>query len=295
MLKVMKDMMGVVREKKGQHVDEIYNDTEMPLLEEAKNIKFIPCPNPRCDCGTLYALLEPDNSEKMMLPINVHEERLLTTEECPLPIPDHELQKRMEEAFLRDADDEMWARLTVVYLERKNIIIDEVNPDKITVEFDEEDILDEGLMVHFQDIFPCAHFPLTLGQSVYVITDSYCKNDLCRCNDMMFNIGKVCRDEQEFLGYYEYNYGFQQGNFSDVEAENKLIAEKVIDALFLEYPDLDKTVRKRNTIVRKLFKKSKKEYWKSKGRTSKNASPVSRNAPCPCGSGKKYKRCCGRN
>ena len=22
--------------------------------------------------------------------------------------------------------------------------------------------------------------------------------------------------------------------------------------------------------------------------------PISRNAPCPCGSGKKYKRCCGK-
>ena len=31
-------------------------------------------------------------------------------------------------------------------------------------------------------------------------------------------------------------------------------------------------------------------------RTLKRATPkVGRNDPCPCGSGKKYKKCCGRN
>ena len=32
----------------------------------------------------------------------------------------------------------------------------------------------------------------------------------------------------------------------------------------------------------------------SGGQTIRNASDVGRNDPCPCGSGKKYKKCCGR-
>lgn len=28
--------------------------------------------------------------------------------------------------------------------------------------------------------------------------------------------------------------------------------------------------------------------------TAKFKAPLSRNAPCPCGSGKQYKRCCGK-
>ena len=45
--------------------------------------------------------------------------------------------------------------------------------------------------------------------------------------------------------------------------------------------------------------------WKHKGYTKKamsesnsnkiNRNTVGRNDPCPCGSGKKYKKCCGRN
>ena len=37
-----------------------------------------------------------------------------------------------------------------------------------------------------------------------------------------------------------------------------------------------------------------KEYKASK--TVRRAAPkIGRNDPCPCGSGKKYKHCCGRN
>lgn len=37
----------------------------------------------------------------------------------------------------------------------------------------------------------------------------------------------------------------------------------------------------------------KKEYKNSK--TVRNENKIGRNDPCPCGSGKKYKKCCGKN
>jgi len=40
-------------------------------------------------------------------------------------------------------------------------------------------------------------------------------------------------------------------------------------------------------------KEIKKEYKSSK--TFVNTNKVGRNEPCPCGSGKKYKKCCGKN
>jgi uncharacterized protein len=36
-------------------------------------------------------------------------------------------------------------------------------------------------------------------------------------------------------------------------------------------------------------------YWKAHRRTPRRASKTGRNDPCPCGSGRKYKRCCGAN
>jgi uncharacterized protein len=36
-------------------------------------------------------------------------------------------------------------------------------------------------------------------------------------------------------------------------------------------------------------------YWKACRRLPRRASKTGRNDPCPCGSGRKYKRCCGAN
>ncbi len=41
--------------------------------------------------------------------------------------------------------------------------------------------------------------------------------------------------------------------------------------------------------------KRKELYWKQKkSKTIRNDAKVGRNEPCPCGSGKKYKQCCGK-
>ena len=45
-------------------------------------------------------------------------------------------------------------------------------------------------------------------------------------------------------------------------------------------------------LTKERRKEIKKEYNKSRIAVS---NKVGRNEPCPCGSGKKYKKCCGRN
>jgi hypothetical protein len=35
-------------------------------------------------------------------------------------------------------------------------------------------------------------------------------------------------------------------------------------------------------------------FFKQTGKQNSSAVTIARNAPCPCGSGRKYKRCCGR-
>ena len=52
----------------------------------------------------------------------------------------------------------------------------------------------------------------------------------------------------------------------------------------------------RQNIERKVVAKKQMTNEKDEGikRTPKKSEKVSRNAPCPCGSGKKYKQCCGK-
>ena len=46
----------------------------------------------------------------------------------------------------------------------------------------------------------------------------------------------------------------------------------------------------RKEVVKKVITNDGKETIK----TSKKSDKVGRNDPCPCGSGKKYKQCCGK-
>ena len=48
-----------------------------------------------------------------------------------------------------------------------------------------------------------------------------------------------------------------------------------------------------NVLTEERRKEITKEYKNSK--TVRNTNKVGRNDPCPCGSGKKYKKCCGKN
>ena len=36
-------------------------------------------------------------------------------------------------------------------------------------------------------------------------------------------------------------------------------------------------------------------FWKARRHSPRRATKTGRNDPCPCGSGRKYKRCCGAN
>jgi hypothetical protein len=64
--------------------------------------------------------------------------------------------------------------------------------------------------------------------------------------------------------------------------------EGAMHAGLIAYPDLDTSVLE----LANLF--ALKDPFESSVASGPAPRPVGRNDPCPCGSGKKYKRCCGR-
>jgi uncharacterized protein YecA (UPF0149 family) len=60
-----------------------------------------------------------------------------------------------------------------------------------------------------------------------------------------------------------------------------------------EYPELRQIVSDRHSDLRFLNKRAMHE--RGDGQPAlRTAAKVGRNDPCPCGSGKKYKKCCGK-
>jgi len=62
----------------------------------------------------------------------------------------------------------------------------------------------------------------------------------------------------------------------------------LLESLKNARPDLDSLLAKRQGLLRRLCGRTVKRQ------TLPTATPkIGRNDPCPCGSGKKWKRCCG--
>jgi len=76
-----------------------------------------------------------------------------------------------------------------------------------------------------------------------------------------------------------------RGVFEDLRFENQSQIEKFVP-IFTEFAN--------NTPLWILKGNSPKDVYKRVSSPSRKSSKVGRNDPCPCGSGKKYKKCCGK-
>ncbi|QEN06395.1 hypothetical protein EW093_13400 [Thiospirochaeta perfilievii] len=66
-----------------------------------------------------------------------------------------------------------------------------------------------------------------------------------------------------------------------------------MNELLKKYPDINLNVKKRHEILRKIYKKYLNENTGLNLQQFNQYKKIGRNDPCICGSGKKYKRCCG--
>ena len=59
------------------------------------------------------------------------------------------------------------------------------------------------------------------------------------------------------------------------------------------FPNICSLLQKRHRRIQEIYSHCKKKHY-TPMMMEKPMAKVGRNAPCPCGSGKKYKKCCGR-
>ena len=76
------------------------------------------------------------------------------------------------------------------------------------------------------------------------------------------------------------------------EEMTRSIQENVVRVMFHIAKNTGNIRRKNENVV---MNESRGEDEPKKPVTAKSGEKVGRNDPCPCGSGKKYKNCCGKN
>lgn len=163
-----------------------------------------------------------------------------------------------------------------------------------------KEVLD-GLTVPYRMAFPDKNnttFAVDYEGKRYFLLDSYCMNPVCKCEDVnftLYNGGPAQKLDDTGL---DFKLSFKskkatlinEGWFSRQQAE-AIVKEAISD-------NLKETI----DICQARYKEMKQAGKEILGQDSinhafagKEEPKINRNAPCPCGSGKKYKKCCGSN
>ena len=256
------------------------------LAGNSYNVQMLVCGNPACDCG--YAEMKFRNSQNddevvAKLNVNVHEKTIQLPKEYP------SLSEYILETMNEGMKEEDWVTMERGYYLYKNMMSEDFDLAKVEVEFPEALTDDPSKMQPYLEYLPAAaQFHVKQeGKTVYLL-DYYCINPTCGCTHLYFDVVR----EKENLGLLWYDYKERQVvDGSDAIPLNE--ANSYLRDLRNRYKGFEERLQKRHQNIKGLFIKHLKINNLSVGEKQlREITKISRNALCPCGSGKKYKKCC---
>jgi hypothetical protein len=167
-------------------------------------------------------------------------------------------------------------------------------------------LLKTSSMVYYSRVFESIHDNMNMliyeyNHNEYVVADLYCPNPLCKCTEVLLEFYKINNNNHVENSvadiFYDYKTNLHRINkvkrgISEQDAEE--IYQAFIDYYAGDWKSFFKE-RYKNIKRWRLGSYEKKTEKSSKSEDSEYSSQkkIGRNEPCPCGSGKKYKRCCG--
>ncbi len=217
--------------------------------------------------------------------------------------------RRLSKALLAELREEDWDLLFDHFFRLKRQMLEGIDPAE-TARSLRDDVLDSTLtLVRHARVFPFAYdFPFSRGTERWVVDDLYCAEPGCDCRGALLLFLRLPQPRMPWRRRvrgsdgvsYDYTTGVVEREH-DISAAGTPLAE-LVAALKLAHPGLDSALAKRHEQLRAVLRHVGRRVAARRDRSPELSSPPSspkvaarpnRNAPCPCGSGKKYKKCCG--
>jgi len=179
---------------------------------------------------------------------------------------------------------------------REDLLVFRERAQRVAAQSDRESAAKEVLsrpaktMVRYSDLFPADWdlVPIEDGEEYWAV-DLYCRNPDCDCASSVILFYRLEDDPPSLVGEVAIDYAKDE---PDVKASTPE-ADDIFDSLWAasEY-----TLRARHAeasqVVRRFAVRPIHATAALAPTPPAIVGRVPRNAPCPCGSGKKYKRCC---
>jgi len=265
------------------------------------------CESPLCACTEVNLIVEEASSRGPGTP--GYSEFCLDPERRALARvtghPKASALRNLGERVVATMTAEDWVQLQEWFLNSKEDQLTKADLATLKPCFPPALASDPSLLISYGGIVPWAR-PLlfNLDGLVWQAMDDYCVNAPCTCNEAMLTFRawpegapwgpSVHRDE---LGVGPAaRLALPGPGWTSVEASAPGTPglDRLVKALEGAWPTLRQVLAERRRILRRLAAISPVRSLPSLGPTiPARSTKVGRNEPCPCGSGNKFKRCCG--
>ena len=257
---------------------------------------FEACKNPICSCRTVDVILGPvlDNTrQNSTLPsrriqIDLIEKKYTFPSDRPASPED----SAFADVFLSQLNDKDFTLLDKQFLAYKNKISESTDIEGIEGFFDYEAVERDGLMYAYNDVLPYGNqMRVTINDREYLIFDQFCLLPGCSCTHTVLDILPDTEAETRPETAFTLKLIYTKKRWEKEEdLPGSITLAAVRSAIEERYPDFYRSLRSRHEKLKHIYQKCRKNEFlpAQPAQTVK----VGRNDPCPCGSGKKYKKCC---
>jgi len=268
-----------------------------PLAGRRLNFEAEACPNPSCKCDYLTLncslggpTLDSDRRGPVPVEMDLKKQRIVNLAALKADPASADLAY----AMAGEMDDEKWEELRHVYLHLKQYWTEHTDWDR----FDElrTRFPETGTMATYREILPYAkHLTFMCGQKRWLAVDSYCFNPDCPCREAALCFIQVPkagggRAKPTLRVSYDYEKATHVPEYS---GDSRISEQELMGSLQQAYANLDSLLLQRHMVLKNLFRRTHVRTESPKANVEMGRNKIGRNDPCPCGSGKKYKKCCG--
>lgn len=263
-----------------------------------------PCHDPFCACltGSLVFFKSMNDESEIGFPVHVD----LESKSCMAPLleEDEEYEESVEYKYIKNFiankfDDSDWSFLTTEFIEYKQEYVEDFDVIEPYLYQPPYEIFEQEhpeKRIKYRDVFPhYKQFEVVFDDTLYQVDEFYCCKKNCECD-----LVKLKLTSKKGLGLNcEYDFVKDQITSTDFD-----FAKKFIDMLKGMTVSLEQTFRFRElqlkcigadielSINEGILALAAEKGLLENIQPIVNGQKIGRNEPCPCGSGKKYKKCC---
>ena len=267
-------------------------------------VELSACENPFCDCSNVSFrcvpedVPSPQSQDRLCFALDVIE-REVSHDAADKPTPE---SLALAEAVLEELGESDWQWLHDELLGAKRKAMKAIDLVKFDAVFPPDVMAGKGSMVGYGEILPFAmSFTFQIGAEHWLADDAYCVEPRCTCREVLIRFlhvtdapaGGTARVTEAIPAVF-YNYQRGTSRSAQEPAPGQPPIAELVDAVKRAHPDFDGEAKNRHRQLKALFVRALLKSPQESAPHEPAPPAPGRNDPCPCGSGKKFKKCCGK-